>query len=159
MMAQRTEAQEVPKTQKTFYLEAELEQLIDKVLELSGMNFTKFVTAALLQSLFDRCTHPEIGPVVGPDALWTSFASRIERGDLKVGDIPESLMKDAVYLAKSPLNDPEHHRDGDKAGWLEIQKRLLRDRERALKFWREAVKEKKGEIPAALGSIEECFGR
>lgn len=149
----------MPKVQKTFLIDEDVAQLIDKVLELSGMGFTRFATAALLQSLFDRCTHPEIGPVVGPDVLWTSLASRLERGDLKVGDIPESLMKDAVYLVKSDLDDPEHHRDGDKPGWLEIQKRLLRDRERALKFWREVVQEQKGEIPAALGSIEECFGR
>ena len=153
----------MPKVQKNFLIDEDLAQLIDKVLELSGMNFTKFATTALLQSLFDRCTHPEIGPVVGPDAYWTSLASRLERGDLKgglkVADIPELLMKDAVYLAKSPLDDPEHHRDGDKPGWLEIQKRLLRDREHALKFWREAVKNEGGEIPAALASIEECFGR
>lgn len=148
----------MPKVQKNFLIDEDLAQLIDQVLELSGMNFTRFATASLLQALFNNFNEPEILAVVGLDSQWTSFVSRIERGAMKVGDIPESLMKDAVYLVKSNLNDPDHHRDGDKPGWLEIQKRLLRDRERALKFWREAVKDKGGEIPAAIGSIKDHLG-
>ncbi len=147
------------KVQKTFLIDEQLAQLVDKVLELSGMNFTKFATAALLQALFYRCTEPEIGPIVGPDPMWTSLASRLERGTITIGGIPEELLKDAVYLVKSNLEDPEHHRDGDKLGWIAIQKRLLRDRETAMKFWQESVKENKGEIPAAIEKIEECFGR
>lgn len=154
-----TECCTVPKVQKNFLIDEDLAQLVEKFLELSGMNFTRFATAALLQTLFDGCKSPDIGPVVGQDPMWTAFASRLERGKLSVGDIPESLMKDSVYLVKSILEDPEHHRDGDKPGWLEIQKRLLRDRELALKVWREAVIDKSGEIPAALQSIEKCFDR
>lgn len=158
-MSGSTEDRSVPKVQKNFMLNEDLNQLIDKVLDLSGMNFTRFATAALLQSLFNGFTSPEIGPLVGQDPLWTNFASRLERSKINVGDIPESLLKDAVFLVKSNVDDPEDHRDGDKPGWLEIQKRLLRDREQALKFWRESVKENSGEIPAAIESIEECFGR
>ena len=154
-----TDGTAMAKVQKTFLIDEDLAHLIDKVLELSGMNFTKFATAALLHDLFDRCAHPDIGPIIGPDAMWISLASRLERGTLKVGSIPTELMKNAIYMVKANLDDPDHHRDGDKPGWIAIQKRLLRDYENHMKWWQAAVEEKNGELPAALEIIGECFGR
>lgn len=154
-----TDGTAMAKVQKTFLIDEDLAHLIGKVLELSGMNFTKFATAALLHALFDRCAHPDIGPIIGPDAMWISLASRLERGTLKVGSIPTELMKNAIYMVKANLDDPDHHRDGDKPGWIAIQKRLLRDYENHMKWWQAAVEEKNGELPAALEIIGECFGR
>ncbi len=150
------------KVQKTFLIDEDLAQLIDKVLELSGMNFTRFATGALLQALFDRCTHPEIGPLLGPDALWTSLAVRLEHGAVTVGSIPTELLKDAIHLAKYPLNDPTRYRDGDraeKADFIAKQKSLVRARESAMEVWQATVKDNKGELPAALVRIEDCFRR
>jgi len=156
-MKQPTEDQALSKTQKNFLIDEQLAQLVDRVLERSGMNFTKFATAAILQSLFHRFSEPEISTVVGPDPMWTTIASQLERGAFTLGDVPERLMKDAVYLVKSNIDDPEHHRDGDKPGWLEIQKRTQRDRERAAKHWVESIEESGGTFEAALASIDECF--
>jgi len=145
------------KVQKNFMIDENLAALIDRVLELSGMNFTTFATAALLQALFDRCAAPEIGTIIGPDATWIGLASRLQQGRIKVGDIPTELLKDAVYLAKSALADPEHHRDGDKPGWIEIQKRLVRDRETEAKAWKHAVDESGDGLKAALSYIDDYY--
>lgn len=146
------------KVQKTFLIPEELAKIIDKVLSDSGMNFTKFATAALLQLLFDRCASPEETVPFGPDATWINLASRLERGALTVGQIPAELMKNAISMAKHPLEDPEHHRTAsENPDWLTLQKRLLRNREQALRDWKESVRENEGEVSAIIKYLDDLY--
>ena len=149
-----TDGAVMPKVQKTFLIPEELAIVIDKVIELSGANFTKIATAALLQYIFDAGRHPEDGGrFVGPVAPeWMSFAIRLERGDITLGNIPSDTLKDAAFLA-------EHMLRGGKQDWTDYWKKIRGARHDALIRWKAAMDQHKDEVPAILGLIEECFGK
>jgi len=148
--------QNMAKTQKTFLLNPQLLELVDKVAERSGANFTKIVTAALLQYFFDYCAHPEdAGPIVCPANEWMGRASRLDRGAITVADIPNEVLKEAVDSAKYMLD--MHTRGELKEGLADGWKRALRAREVALQGWEKAVEENKGAMPAILEEIEDFY--
>ena len=72
--------QNMAKTQKTFLLNSQLLELVDKVSERSGATFTRQVTAALLQYFF---ADPR-----GPDPRWMEYAVGLENSAITLGNIP-----------------------------------------------------------------------
>jgi len=144
--------QNMSKSQKTFLLNSQLLELVGKVSERTGANFTRIVTAALLQYIFDPALHPEEGVPDGPIAAeWMTFAVRLERGDITLGSIPSNTLKDAALRAEYMLR-------GGKKDWTEHWKKLRSARQDAIIRWEAVLKEHKGELPAILSLIEECFG-
>lgn len=87
----------MPKVQKTFLIDEDLAKVIDKVIECTGSNFTKVATAALLQFLFRGYGEPEEGAnSPTPDVSWFRIVILLERGDLKVGDLPAVILDDFI---------------------------------------------------------------
>ena len=74
-----TEAEALSKTQKTFYLDDDLISLLDLLQKRTGASFTRQVTAAVLQYLFER---PE-----GPDPSWMELAVGLDDGNLSIDDV------------------------------------------------------------------------
>lgn len=145
------------KVQKNFMIDPELAQLIDKVLELSGMTFTRFATGAILEHMFSNLLErSEIGLHIGPDAYWTRLATRLERGDVKVGQIPDELLRDAVAYAEA-FTASRTKGGGYPPEIVAFFKKQLPKREQTLEFWRQYVKDSKGDLPAAVKVIEEDF--
>ena len=145
--------QNMAKTQKTFLLNSELLELVDKVSERTGANFTRIVTAALLQYIFDPALHPEERVPDGPIAAeWMTFAVRLERGDISLADIPNDTLKEAFSRTEYMLR-------GGKEDWTEHWKKLRTARQDAIIRWQAALKDHKDQLPALLSLIEECFGK
>ena len=74
---QRTETHPMAKVQKTFYLNEELDRVIDALTQGTGASFTKIVTASLIKYLFGDFLLPR-----NQDQLWMRLAVALERGDL-----------------------------------------------------------------------------
>ena len=84
----QTERCHVAKKQKTFYLNEELDQVVDAVAQTTGGNFTKIVTAALIQYLF--------GDLDQPDPCWMRLAVALERKDLTLPDILVDIARGVI---------------------------------------------------------------
>ena len=79
MKSAGTETQPVAKTQKTFYLNDDLAQVVDTVATSTGASFTKIVTAALIENL--------LGGGGPPSPRWMRLATALERGDMTIADV------------------------------------------------------------------------
>ena len=152
-MTAGTDGTAMPKVQKTFLIPEELAALIDRISELSGANFTKIATAALLQYVFDPALHPGERVPDGPiAATWMTFAVRLDRGDITLADIPNDTLKDAALRTEYMLR-------GGKEDWSEHWKKLRTARQDAIIRWHGFLKDHKDQLPALLSLIEECFGK
>jgi len=152
-MTLASEARQMAKVQKNFLIPEELAAIIDRISELSGANFTKIATAALLQYIFDPALHPEERVPDGPIASqWMTFAVRLDRGDISLADIPNDTLKEAALRAEYMLR-------GGKEEWTEHWKKLRTARQDAIIRWQAALKDHKDQLPALLSLIEECFGK
>ncbi|MEK6674657.1 MAG: hypothetical protein AABZ47_03270 [Planctomycetota bacterium] len=81
--------QVMAKKQRSLLLDDRLSQLIDAMQLGSGATFTRIVSAALLQFIFDDSP--------GSDARWIRFAVQLERGDITITDIPVLLSAERVH--------------------------------------------------------------
>jgi hypothetical protein len=150
-MTLASEARQVAKVQKNFLIPEDLAAIIDKISELSGANFTKIATAALLEYVFHNSREPEHGPIVGPGAPeFMTAAVRLDRGETTIGNVASDAMKDAFFMA-------EYNLRGGKKDWVEHWRKVRTARQEAIVEWQAAIKEHKGELPAILKLIEDCF--
>lgn len=86
------------KVQKTFYLNEELDQLIDAASHTTGASFTKIITAALI-SYFLR-DYP--GP---PKPESMKLAVSLEKGDLKLSGVLVSVLRNRGDQLQKRLDD------------------------------------------------------
>ncbi len=73
------------KVSKSLMLNEDLSRLLDAQAKATGANFTRLVTAAIIQYLF---TKPD-----GPEPHWMKMAVEIESGEYGVGDLPVERMR------------------------------------------------------------------
>ena len=90
------------KVQKTFYLNPQLDTLVDHVTKSTGASFTKIVTAALIKYL--------LGTLRPPSPKWMQYAVALERGDLELPDILLRIADDRVQEATERLNSARKRR-------------------------------------------------
>lgn len=112
------EGTEMAKVQKNFLIDEDLAKLLDKVIECTGSNFTKVATAALLEFLFRGYANPEEGASApSPDVWWFRMAIQLERGDLRVGDLPTAILEDLITAKQRWIESVEQD-NPDPAGRL-----------------------------------------
>ncbi len=92
------EESRMAKLSKSLLLNSELGDLLEAYQKKTGANFTRAVTAAIVQFLFDS---PE-----GPDQLWMQYAVGIENGEIDVGKMPEQRTYDVTAEAKGTVRRP-----------------------------------------------------
>jgi hypothetical protein len=85
------------KVQKTFYLNEELNQLIEAITESTGASFTKIVTAALIQHL--------LGKLDRPDPRWMRLCHALETGTLTLPEVLVRIGDDASAESKEKLDN------------------------------------------------------
>jgi hypothetical protein len=74
-------------------------ELAEAVEARSGVRFNRQLLAALLAYYF---SHPD-----GPEAVWMEYAVAIEKGDLKIADVPEK-QHDRAYKVLTETFDAGH---------------------------------------------------
>lgn len=141
------------KSQKTFYLNDDLSNLIDEFAKRYGTSFTRVMTASVLKFLFDELRRPEVGKPDSPDGYWVHVATLLERGDLKPEDVPiavlESVAEDAQRTARLfGQGDPdEQERRRERKDGLVTLAKLANEKISSWKLDREEF--------GNLGAIEE----
>jgi len=73
---------QMAKVQKTFYLNDDLERVVDALSSSTGASFTKIVTAALIRYI--------LGDFPTPDPEWMKQAVALERGEIS---LPRLLLR------------------------------------------------------------------
>jgi hypothetical protein len=129
-----TERNAMPKIQKNFLIPEELAALTDRISELTGANFTKIATAALLQYIFDPALDPDERVPDRPIAPeWMTFAVRLDRGDITLADIPSDVLKEAALRTEYWLR-------GGKQDWADYWKKRRTARQDAIIRWQAALR-------------------
>jgi len=83
------------KAQKTVMVPEDLYRVAQKIEEATGASFTRTVTAALIQYLFqDAC---------GPDPVWMRLAVALERGDVTVPELRRAAIEHEIKTAEMML--------------------------------------------------------
>jgi len=118
------------KKQKTVLLHDDLCGLLEAHEGFIGANFTRIITAAVLQYIFSDL-------ISGPHTEWMSFAVALDRGDLAVADIPAHRLRKAIELAQFNVRLAQAPDASD--GRLEQEKARLDDVEQIAAAWKQRV--------------------
>ena len=81
---------------KSFMLNHGLSEVLDAYSASTGVSFTKIVTAALLNYLFNKLDEPEHMQRYGPDSTWMEVAWRLDRGDVSIDQVPMKIVDDLI---------------------------------------------------------------
>jgi hypothetical protein len=94
------ETARMAKIQRAFYVSEDLDWLLDAYQEATGVSFTRLMTAAIVGYLFDGLEHADSSVDVGPDQRWMRIASKLERNEILIEDVPVEIVKDVIASAK-----------------------------------------------------------
>ena len=140
------------KQQRSVALPAEVYPLCDAFEAVRGIKFNRLVLASLLHHLFDGWDDPTgLERPVAP-GMWTQVAVLVERGELKIDDIPMALIDGSIAATQRLLGAKIAGGDTGPEEIEELRIRL-RDYEQVKHMW-EAMIEDYG----PRGAIVESFG-
>jgi hypothetical protein len=119
------------KKQKTVLLHDDLCDLLDAHEGFIGANFTRIITAAVLQYIF-------MDPLHGPETRWVSVAVALDRGNLAVADIPNAIYEELLRFARFNVRLAEQSDvpDDDR---IATAKKSLAEVEAEFAEWKKAV--------------------
>lgn len=139
------ETADMAKTQKTLFLQDELCQLIQAFADSTGTNFTKVVTAAVLEHFF---WSPQ-----GPQPMWMRLAAGLDKEKWHLHEIPSAyydmhLRYDRARLARCGPGDE---------GPARLYKERIHDAECRKATWEGDIKDGGGELKGVIDAAAQNY--
>lgn len=146
-----TQAITVAKKQRTIQLPPAAYELGDLFEAATGVRFNRQTLAALLAFYFSGLDEPDVARPIGPSALWTRAATKIERGELAIEDLPFWLTEQFIASAEARI-EYANSTDGTLPPGLTDQLEAARNALAALTFKQHALGSKGALLRELIGN-------